>query len=362
MWKLTEGDLPAIALGAAMLGTGGGGNPYLGLLRTRELLRAGRRVRVVEPEALADDDRVVVSGSMGSPLVSFEKISGGQEEADAVRAIETLVGQRVAAIAPVEMGGGNSMAALCVGAQLDVPVVDGDGMGRAFPELQMTTYLIYGGRPFPTALADDKGNRIVLESGVDARSLERLARAITVAMGGHAGFATGLMDGARCKASIIPGTLGLAHRLGTSVLAARTAHDDPVEAALEVGGGRRFLHGRIVDVERGMDGGFARGRISLEGMDADAGRRIEIEFQNENLLIREDGVAVVTVPDLITLVTTERAEPITTEVVRYGYRVDVLVLPAPPQLRTDRGLEVVGPRAFGFDLDYVPAADASARP
>lgn len=355
MRQITEDHLPALAIGAAILGTGGGGNPYLGMLRVRQLLRQGREIRIIAPEDLGDSDLVVTAGGMGSPTVTYEKLSQGEEEAEAVRALERHLGRRFDAIAPLEMGGGNSMAALCVGALLEIPVVDGDGMGRAFPELQMITYLIYGASPSPAALADEKGNRLVLSEVVDHRWLERIARSATIAMGGHAGLATAVMDGAHCKRSIIPHTLRQAFDIGNAVLEARGAKRNPVQAILRVTGGRRYLRGKVVDVDRRLAQGFARGHLALEGFDDDAGRQVRIDFQNENLVIWEDGEPKVTVPDLITLVTTERAEPITTEVVRYGHRADVLVLPCPPMLRTEQALAVVGPRAFGFDLDYRPA-------
>ena len=360
MRLLTEADLEPISIGAALLGTGGGGNPYLGMLRVRQLLRAGRTVRIVDPDDLDDDDLLVVSGAMGSPVVSYEKLVHGSEEAWAAQALEAHLGRRFDAIAPFEMGGGNSFAAMAVAAELEVPVVDGDGMGRAFPELQMITYLIYGGSPAPAAVADEKGNRIVLAQVADARWLEGLARAATIEMGAHAGLAASVMDGSHCKRSIIPRTLTYAQRIGDAVLAARQHKDDPVAAVLEVTGGRRFIRGKVVDVERRIARGFARGHVSIEGFGEDTGRTVRIDFQNENLVIWEEGRAEVTVPDLITLVTTERAEPITTEVVRYGYRTDVITLPAPAKLRTPRALEVVGPRAFGFDLEYHPLERSDA--
>ena len=352
MWQITEEDLVPAAIGAAILGTGGGGNPYLGRLRAREQLRAGRRIRVIDPTEIADDDLVVAAGGMGSPVVAYEKVAGGDEETDAVRALERYLGRRFDAIAPFEMGGGNSMVPLVIGARLGIPVIDGDGMGRAFPELQMITYLIYGGSPSPAALADERGNRIVVDRIVDANWLERILRSTTIDMGGHAGLATAVMDGAFCRTSIIPNTLTLAREIGRAVLAARELHTDPGEAVLQVSGGRRYLRGKVLDVERRATRGFARGRLVLEGLDGDTGRRVEIDFQNENLVIREDGKPTVTVPDLITLVTTDEGEPITTELVRYGLRADVLVIPCPDLLRTPRALEVVGPRAFGYDVDY----------
>ena len=354
MWEVTEKDLVPAAIGAAILGTGGGGNPYLGHLRVREELRAGRRIRVMDPAEIGNDDRLVVAGGMGSPVVAYEKLAGGNEETDAVRALERHLGRSFDAIAPFEMGGGNSMVPLVVGARLDIPVVDGDGMGRAFPELQMITYFIYGGSASPAAIADERGNRIVVERIVDPNWLETILRSVTIDMGGHAGLATGVMDGAFCRTCIIPNTFTLAMEIGRAVLAARERHTDPAEAVLEVTGGIRYLRGKVVDVERRATRGFARGRLVVEGIGVDAGRRIEVEFQNENLLIREDGEPSVTVPDLITLITTEEGEPITTELVRYGLRADVLVIPCPGLLKTPRALEVVGPRAFGYEVDYRP--------
>ena len=41
-----------------------------------------------------------------------------------------------------------------------------------------------------------------------------------------------------------------------------------------------------------------------------------------------------------------------TDVLRYGQRVSVLALPAPSVFLSEKGLQNVGPRAFGFDLDF----------
>lgn len=355
MWEVVEADLLPISLGAGILGTGGGGSPYLGYLRVREILRSGATIRVIDPSEIGDEDLLVVVGGMGSPVVSYEKIAQGGEETAAARALEDHLGRRFDAIAPFEMGGGNSMVPMIVSASMGIPLVDGDGMGRAFPELQMITYLIYGGSPEPSALADERGNRLIFTDVQDARWLERLARAATIEMGGHAGLATAVMDGAFCKRTIIPHTLQLARSIGRAVLEAREAKSDTSTAVTDVAGGMRYLRGKVTDVHRRTTKGFATGHMTLEGVAEDSGRTIRIEFQNENLVIRENGEARVTVPDLISLITTDSGEPITTELIRYGFRADVLVLPCPDLLRTETALAVIGPRAFGLDLDYEPA-------
>lgn len=67
-----------------------------------------------------------------------------------------------------------------------------------------------------------------------------------------------------------------------------------------------------------------------------------------------DGRPILTVPDLITIVETESARPVTTEVVRPGLRVSVLGFRSSPLYRTPQALAVVAPRAFGYDLPFVP--------
>jgi DUF917 family protein len=131
---------------------------------------------------------------------------------------------------------------------------------------------------------------------------------------------------------------------------------DPIDAALAVAGGQRLFQGKIVGVERRMLGGFARGVLELDGTGDDSGRSLRIDFQNENLIARTGaGEILAVVPDLICLVDEDSAEPVTTEIVRYGLRVAVLGIPAPEMLKTPEALNVIGPEAFGYDgVPYVP--------
>src|SRR5207245_10313898 len=121
--------------------------------------------------------------------------------------------------------------------------------------------------------------------------------------------------------------------------------------------------GKIVDVERRLVSGFARGRVTLEGFGFSAGKIASVDFQNENLIVRSGGELLAVVPDLIVLVDVDSGEPLTTEVLRYGFRAEVLVMPPSPVLTTSEALRFVGPRAFGFDVDYSPAVlDTKSRP
>src|SRR5690349_22683806 len=87
-YVLKEADLLPLSIGAALLGTGGGGNPYVGMLRARELIRKGAEVRVLPLDALPDDAWVGEVGGIGAPVVGVEKIEEGGECYRAMRAVE----------------------------------------------------------------------------------------------------------------------------------------------------------------------------------------------------------------------------------------------------------------------------------
>ncbi len=126
--------------------------------------------------------------------------------------------------------------------------------------------------------------------------------------------------------------------------------DNAISAVAHVGHGRVLVSdGKVVNVERNTVGGFARGHVSIET----AGRLLVIDFQNENLVARfDDGEIVASVPDLITIVEQDSAEPLATEIVKYGYRVSVLVLPAPEPLTTPEALQCVGLKSFGYEFPH----------
>ena len=358
MWEVTEEMLEALAIGAGILGTGGGGNPYLGKLEARQQLMAGRSIRVVSLEELPDEAFTTTVGGMGSPTVGIERIGRGDECLQAMRALERHLGRRFTHVIPGEIGGSNAMRPMIVAALTGLPIIDGDGMGRAFPELQMDTFAIYGVAPTPGALADPRGHEVVFAGISDPLTFERYARAVTIQMGGAAGYAFPPMTADEVRRTAIPGTITLAIAIGRAVRTARAGHADPVAAVLAVTGGQRLFRGKIVDVERRLLGGFARGVVEIAGSGEESGRSLRIDFQNENLIARTDGGEILAVvPDLICRVDEDAAEPITTEILRYGLRVTVLGIPAPEMLKTPEALAVVGPEAFGYaGVPFTPLA------
>lgn len=354
-YLLTENDLLPLSMGAALLGTGGGGNPYVGMLRVRELVRKGADIRIIPLEAVQDDIWVSEVGGIGAPVVGVEKIEEGGECYRAMRAVEEAAGVKVSALISAEIGGANSIEPLIVAALSGLPVIDGDGMGRAFPEVQMTTYMIYGAPVSPAAIADDKGNVVVFREVVDMYWLERFARDVAVGMGAGAGFAVAPMRGEFVRRSAVPGTVTEALKIGRTILDARARRQNVVEKICETTGAKLFFTGKITDIRRELTGGFARGHAILAGSGDFAGSEARIAIQNENLVLWVDDVPEIMVPDLIVNLELETGEPLTTEVLRYGQRVAVIGLPVHDLMKTPRALDVVGPKAFGYpDLTFVP--------
>jgi DUF917 family protein len=108
--------------------------------------------------------------------------------------------------------------------------------------------------------------------------------------------------------------------------------------------------------------GFLRGEATLDGLGPDQGHRFKVAFQNEFSVGWLDGEVRVTVPDLICLLDSVSGEAIGTETLRYGQRVTVIALPSPDVYLCPKGMQHVGPRAFGFDLDFVSVFDHVVAP
>ena len=227
-------------------------------------------------------------------------------------------------------------------------------MGRAFPELQMSTFLFHGDvEVAPLAMVEAGKASVVIPTTIDALWSERLARNLATSMGATAGLAGVVLTGKQVRDYCVPYTMSLACNLGERVLQARAHGEDVSEVIASSLGGEVQLRGKIIDVFRRTTRGFARGNLTIEGF-GDTASLLEIDFQNEFLIAKQDGEVVATVPDMICIVTEETGEPISTERLHYGTRVSVLVVPGAAGLKTPEALCVVGPQAFGYETEFKP--------
>lgn len=355
---LAEADLEPLAVGAWILGAGGGGDPYHAFLNVRELYRQGRRVHLLDPAALDDADLVAVVSTMGAPLVSQERLVDPAVAVRSVRLMESFLGRSFHAVMSLEIGGSNAFQPLLVAALTGLPVVDADSMGRAYPTAPMTSFAIGDLVPYPLALADIRDNDVVVARAASWEWMERISRKACTEVGSIAATCKAPRTGREIKDWGILGTVTKAIRLGHAVLDARRRHEDPIAAVLAAVRGKLLFRGKVTDVERRTTEGFLRGASRVAGLNGDRGHEFRLEFQNEFAVGFVDGEPRVTVPDIICVLDAVSGQAIGTETLRYGQRVVIVALPAPELQRTEKGLRHVGPRAFGYDLDYLSAFDA----
>lgn len=306
----------------------------------------------MDPMALADDDMVAVVSKMGAPLVGQERLGDPVHLARAVEVMEDYLGKPFRAIMSVEIGGSNALSSFLAAAMLDRPVVNADAMGRAYPEAQMTSFAIGNLPMFPLSLVDVRDNEVIVTRAASWKWMERISRKVCTEVGSTAATCKAPRTGKEVKEWGIHYTVTKATELGRAVMEARARHDDPVQAVLNHEGGKQLFRGKVVDVARETTGGFLRGSTTIEGIDADRGSRMKLAFQNEWAVAFRDGQPVAMTPDLICLLDTVSGSAIGTESVRYGQRVTVIALPAPELLTTPAGIAAVGPRAFGYDIDF----------
>lgn len=388
VWYISETDVDWISIGCYILGTGGGGSPYSSMLRLREDIRRGAIVKVISPQDLKDDDSIGGGGGIGSPTVSIEKLAGN-EILEAQEELAKVCSKRITHVVSVEIGGSNGLQSMILGSttNMNLPAVDGDWMGRAYPTQWQTTPVVFNERSpiwSPTAMSDGNGNVVVIPRATSDFMVEKVLRAALSQMGSHTATADAPVTGAETKRWIVENTISQAWRIGRGVVRARQENrvDNVAEAIIDEcggpSGGRVLFKGKIVGVERMLRGGYAYGECIIEGGDVrvdearggggDVGSfrgRIKIPFKNENIAVlklhegikeerQEDVLGIV--PDLITVIDAQNGEAIGTPEYRYGLLVIVLGLAASDKwTKNERGIKLGGPPGFGFDhLQYQP--------
>ncbi|KAJ7284699.1 hydantoinase/oxoprolinase [Mycena rebaudengoi] len=380
-WILTETDLFFIQEGCGVLGTGGGGDPYPGYLKTRQMLRDGGVIRIVDHSSLRDDAVVTRGGYMGSPSVGSERLAMASAIVEAGTQLAKFCGvTSYAATLCDEIGGSNGMQALVMSGYFKIPAFDGDLMGRAYPKLNQVLPAVYD-RPnalIPAALCDGNGNVMLLSKVKNDHFVESLMRAVTTEMGSAAALCCPPLAISEVRDYGVPRTLSQAWRIGRAIAICRQTNNmkGVPDAILKLQNGACLFVGKIVNCSREVRAGFTWGEIRIaqlhdeeleDGPSAistagESGAHMIIPFQNENLCAYIEGVdgskkLVVTVPDLVSVLDSQSGSNLGSQDYRYGLRVTVIAMAGSPLWHSEAGLLNGGPAAFGFDHKFVPIAE-----
>ncbi|MEH7522724.1 DUF917 family protein [Bacillus sp. JJ1503] len=355
-WQIRKSDIPILSLGAKLLACGGGGDTKTveGLLMS---IMGEDDLISVKTISDIENEWIVVAGLMGSTIVFNENIPCGREAIEALKIYEITTEKNVGAIISIEIGGANSLIPLVLASQTNLPVIDGDGMGRAFPELKMTTFHLSGIPLSPMVLQTHEANRVIYGKESIAFTSE-LAKDFIVKNGGYSHFIGYGSSGKDLKVAMIPGTLNLIYRLGT-VLNEENHLNNKIQDLTSVfensiyGRPRMIIGGVISEVQRWFENETMVGKFIIEGRSSFSNKRIEIEFKNEFISIKEDQY-ICTTPDLILVFNDESLFPYSVPEIQVGLSVMIFGVPSPNVLRTKDMLDLVGPNNFGLSCSYKP--------
>jgi DUF917 family protein len=347
-------DFKALVLGASILATGGGGDPDAGLkLLVDGYVNRGKELRVYDLDEVSSSSLVASAYYVGSLMP--ERQHG--REVDAVRralaVLREKLGYSVDYFIPVELGGENTAVALYAASSVDIPVVDADRVGRAAPEIHQDTLLVGGLKLVPASASTPSGTTVVVLDYGSVDEYEGILRRLSVLGGGYAAVVDGVVEVGKAIHVLVRNSITRCIELGRKVLEARTSGRDPVKTIAEELGGWVVFHGKIVRWEWRSEGGFLTGTLEVEGLKGFEGRRLRSFVKNEHIMVWIDDSPLVMPPDLFILVRDD-GEPVLNNKVSPGMKVWGVAAPAPPIWRTEKGLELFGPRHFGFNYEYVP--------
>ena len=350
MKKINEQDMDDILVGSAILGTGGGGS----LKRARKTVKKdfdeGREFKLINLDELDKEDLV------GSPYFCGSLSPEGEEKekgvgwtSSAVKVLEDHFEEKFRGLVATEIGAGNLGVAFSTAARYGVPLIDADPAGRSVPELSHTTFHVYDVDIDPIGVSDGRNNILVKEVEDDFIA-EKIVRSLAVAASGTVGVCDHPGPAKKMRGTLIEGTVTKSKEIGRKRRKAIENGKDPVEAITEDDGYVIFT-GTVNGYTWKEKDGFTVGEVHVKD---DDGNELKIWFKNEHLVSWLNGDPYVVAPDLITLVTKDKAEPLLNPNIKEGQEVAVLSYKADEKWRTEDGLEVLSPKYFGYDFEYVP--------
>ncbi len=366
-YDITLEDIEPLLEGLALLGTGGGGSPEWGREILLNDLARGRRITLIDPDSVEDDALIVSGGIMGS-VKTLEKMSFSDivrawenkfEVLEALRVNETRLQRKIDYIVPFEVGGLNCPVIMSACARLGIPCIDGDALGRAAPETQMTSFIGHGISLTPMPLVDVKGNVVIILESSESTYPDELGRWMITRGGGMGANSHYAMNGLQLKEAVIPRTISYSLGLGRVIQHARDTDGDPVQSVVEFLGGLFSFTGTLVGLFEEDKGGFLHTRARISGTGGSSGSTIELTIKNEVMLCKLNDRVRAIFPDLICMMDPKSGRAIMSVDLEVGREITVIGVPCHERLRraieNPVGVKAFSPARFGHpEIQYQP--------
>lgn len=371
---LSEQEVADLMLGSSIQATRNSDTASM-VKRAKDLMARGRQFRIVEHGEIPDDWNVIcAAGAVGgggawdhvSARTRKQKLPTISYDEGTLRAMDALgqhLGVRWDAVISNEASHGR-IGAFVTAAARGLPVVDGCLALRCKPEVQIQIPTVMGVGNKPAALVSRWGDQITLDRPAEDHRIEDLARSIAVASGGVCSIARTPMTGREVKTGTIPGALTQAILFGRTVREAVERGRDPIAALISVSEGMLLFRGIVRKAEMSGLRGHTYCDVEIAGEGAFSGHVYKVWVKNENLIAWLDGSVDVMPPDLICNLNPKTGDAIIGVGIggyRTGESVAMVGIPAHPMWRLPKGIEIFGPRHFGYDMEYVPIEELRKR-
>ena len=364
---LEEQELVDMLVGSCIQSTRGC-DPKASIKKVKDALNQGKQFKIISTDNFPDDWMVVAVQGIGGGG-AWEHVIERTQRQNLPTITEAEANSRVADILSEHMGkevkalirseaAEATTTALLVAADKGIPTIDAGITGRAVPEVQQSIPWINGIASIPTAIITPWGDEIIIKHAIDEYRVEDISRAIAVASRGSVTITMTPMSGKQLSQGTIPGVLSEAILFGKTVREAHQAGKDPIEALIDASNGYKLFQGIVTKSDERGDRGFNWVDVELRGTREYEGHTYKVFVKNENIVSWLDDELDAISPDYIYNLNPETGESTTGGSGVGGYPLDVEVViigvPAPKQWRSGKGIELMGPKHFGFDFEYTP--------
>ena len=347
--------------------------PSISLIK--EAIQAGRKFKMISVDDFPDDGIVVAVQGIGgggpweyvierTKSQGLDVLSQSKRNNMVVDLLSEFVGKEVTAIIRSEAAEATATA-LLVAAERNIPILDAGITGRAVPEVQQSIPWISGIASIPTAIVTPWGDEIVIKNAIDEYRVEDLSRAIAVASGGDAVITMTPMNGQQIKYAALKNNLSEAIKYGKVTREAVESNNDPIDALLKASSGYKLFQGLVTKSDEKGDRGFNWIDVAISGTDDFTGKTYEVFVKNENIIGWLDGEIDAMSPDYIYNLDPKTGESIVSKAgigsYPIGKEVVLIGLPSADQWRSDMGIELMGPKHFGFDFDFTPIEELHSK-
>ena len=341
-------------------------DPSISLIK--EAIKSGKKFKMISVDDFPDDGIVVAVQGIGgggpweyvierTNSQGLDVLSESKRNNLVVDLLSEFLGKEVTAIIRSEAAEATATA-LLVAAERNIPILDAGITGRAVPEVQQSIPWISGIASIPTAIVTPWGDEIIIKHAIDEYRVEDISRAIAVASAGDAVITMTPMNGKQIKYAALKNNLSDAIKFGRVTREAVETNSDPIDALLNASSGYKLFQGLVTKSDEKGDRGFNWIDVEISGTGDFSGKTYKVFVKNENIIGWLDGEIDAMSPDYIYNLdpTTGRSIMSNAGIGSYpiGQEVVLIGLPSADQWRSDKGIELMGPKHFGFDFDFIP--------